>query len=392
MHVDIDAFYASVEQLDDPALRERPVVVGALPGSRGVVSSCSYDARQYGVRSAMPISEAYRRCRQAAFRPVRMKRYAEVSERIMRLLQNLSPDFQQVSIDEASLELTGTQRLHGPPDEMARRVKNRILGEVGLTISIGIAPNRYLAKLASEYDKPDGLWIVEAGQEEQFLNGLDLHDLWGIGQKTLSNLRAAGITTVTELRAVPQERLCDLFGPGSGGYLYSVARGLDTGLHAAHAKSRSLSSEVTFEKDTKDAGQISRVLLNLSHELMNRMLRDQCRSRTVFIKLRLHDFSTSTARKTLKHCLVSAEEIHTIACELLDAKWDHSQAVRLVGVGVSLPATAEGAAQLDLFEDDYERKRKVEATVRTLRERLTGVKITKGSLLSLRRGRDRHQG
>ncbi|MCI0479004.1 DNA polymerase IV, partial [Candidatus Uhrbacteria bacterium] len=212
MHVDMDAFYASVEQHDNPAYQGKPVVVGALPGHRGVVSACSYEARTYGIHSAMPISEAYKLCPRAIYLPVRMERYQELSSRIMQILSRFTPDLQQMSVDEAFLDLSGTERLLGPPAQIARRIKEMVCEQTGLTISIGVAPSRYLAKLASERNKPDGLYIVEPGQEAEFVAALPLRKLWGIGKKTLGRLNSAGIHTVSGLRNHSRAELTELLG------------------------------------------------------------------------------------------------------------------------------------------------------------------------------------
>jgi DNA polymerase-4 len=180
-HVDLDAFYASVEVLDHPEHRGKPVIVGALPGHRGVVSSCSYEARRFGVRSAMPISQAFRRCPQGVFLPVRMARYLSRSQEVMRILRGYTPELRQLSIDEALMDMSGTRRLFGPPADAARRIKQQVSSETGLTLSIGVAPNKYLAKLASERSKPDGLLEISPGEEIAFLDGLELKDLGGLG-------------------------------------------------------------------------------------------------------------------------------------------------------------------------------------------------------------------
>jgi DNA polymerase-4 len=207
-HVDLDAFYASVEQIDNPSLQGKAVIVGALPGHRGVVSSCSYEARRFGVRSAMPVSQAARRCPQGVFVPVRMKRYLEVSQAVMRILERFSPDFRQISIDEAFMDMSGTQRLYGAPLATGKTVKEKVRRQTGLTLSIGIAANRYLAKLASEHSKPDGLHFVQPGEEISFLDGLSLGNLWGVGEKTRERLLELNITSVQGLREYPKDILC----------------------------------------------------------------------------------------------------------------------------------------------------------------------------------------
>ncbi len=386
-HVDVDAFYASVEQRDNPDLIGKPVIVGALPGHRGVVSACSYEARRYGIGSAMPISEAYRRCPEGSFLPVRMSRYIEVSRSIMSVLKGYSPEFHQISIDEACLDLSGTERLYGPPQQLARRIKDEIRDREKLTISIGIAPNNYLAKLASEACKPDGILPVEKGKETEFLDTLKLKDLWGVGKKTLSRLFELNITTIPLLRSFSEDILKSMMGGAAGHFLYSVVRGLDSGIRPEKTKSRSISSEVTFETDKKDAEGLKRMLLELAQQVMERLIDEDLRSHTLFIKVRFHDFTTVNAQKTEKHWISSSEEMYKIALDLFKKKWKNHTPVRLIGLGVSGVVGCDTEHQLELFEDRDCKKKKVEETVTRLRKK-TGIKLTRASLLPARKESD----
>ncbi len=380
-HVDLDAFYASVEQVDDPSLAGRAVVVGALPGHRGVVSSCSYQARRYGVHSAMPVSEAKRRCPEAVFLPVRMKRYLEVSECVMAILESFTPVFQQLSIDEAYMDMSGTRRLYGPALAAGKTVKERVRAETGLTLSIGIAANRYLAKLASEYSKPDGLYRLEPGEETAFLDLLPLDKLWGVGERTRQRLLELNIATMPALRDVPQDILCSMMGEACGRYLYRACRGQDPGIFAASPKSHSVSSETTFERDIKDSQALRRSLLELSEQVMHRLISDNLRTNTVFLKLRFFDFATTHVQKTVKHWISCSDEIFKLASELLAQRWNGSTPVRLIGVGVADVVAPGQAVQGELFEDASDKKRKVEETVSRLRAKMDGVKLTRASLI-----------
>jgi len=380
-HVDIDAFYASVEQRDEPRYRGKPVVVGALPGHRGVVSACSYEARRYGIRSAMPISEAYRRCPHAVYLPVRMRRYAGVSARIMDLLKAYSPVFQQISIDEACLDLTGTERLFGPPRQAGKKMRADVKDAVGLTISIGIAGNRFLAKLASEACKPDGLLVVEDHQRLTFLDTLSLKDLWGVGNRTLERLHALNITSIPGLRAFSLEMLRSMLGDAGGRYLFAAARGEDPGIRPTKPRSQSISSEHTFETDRKDAPSIRRMLLELCEQVSSRLIEEGKRSHTLGLKLRLHDFTTLNAQKTLRHWLGSAEEMYAVALELLGKRWDGRTPIRLLGIGVSGVESASEPTQLELFPDEDDRRKKIEEAVVKLRRKMNGVTLTRASLL-----------
>lgn len=381
-HVDLDAFYASVEQIDNPSLQGKAVIVGALPGHRGVVSSCSYAARRFGVRSAMPVSQAARRCPKGVFVPVRMKRYLEVSQAVMRILELFSPDFQQISIDEAFIDMSGTQGLYGPPLAAGKTVKEKVRTETGLTLSIGIAANRYLAKLASEYSKPDGLHSVQPGEEISFLDRLSLGKLWGVGEKTRERLLELNITSVQGLREYPKDILCSMMGEASGRYLHKACRGEDPGIFSASPKSRSISSEMTFERDIKNVDTLKRNILELSEQVMHRLLTGHLRTNTVVLKLRYFDFATTTIQKTVKHWITSSDEIYTLALQLLDRRWNGSTPVRLVGVGTANVVAPGQAIQGELFEDDFDKKKKVEETVTRLREKMRGVKLTKASLIN----------
>jgi DNA polymerase-4 len=380
-HVDMDAFYAAVEQNDHPEHRGKPVVIGALPGRRGVVSACSYEARRYGIHSAMPISEAYRRCPHAVYLPVRMERYQEVSAGIMEMFYDYTPEVHQISVDEAFLDMTGTERLFGPPDETAVKIKKRVREETGCTLSIGIAENHFLAKLASEADKPDGLFHVMAGREIEFLDTLQLKDLWGVGKKTLARMEELNITSIQKLRQFSKGSLETMFGKAAGTYLYEAVRGRNPGVFIMEPKNRSVSNEVTFGADTRDNDSIKRVLLELAHQVMFRLLKMNCVSKTVCLKVRFDDFTTTSVQKTLRHYLGSADEIYAVVLELLRQRWNGSRLIRLIGVGVSSVEEAGSAVQGELFEDEYDRRKKVEKAVLELGKKMPGKPVVKANLL-----------
>ncbi len=380
-HVDLDAFYASVEQHDDPSLKGRPVIVGAAPGRRGVVSACSYEARKFGIHSAMPISQAYRRCPQGVFLPVRMERYMEVSRRVMKVLEGFTPHLQQISVDEAFLDMTGTERLLGPPLKIGAEVKAAVRKETGLPITVGIGPNKYIAKLATNSGKPDGLVMVRQEDAEAFLDTVALKDLWGIGESTLRRLTELNITSVAQLRSFGREELSRLLGQGIAGFLSNVVHASDPGIFSEEPRSRSLSSEITFETDRKDVTGIERMLLELCHQVTFRMLEEGWKSKTAALQLRFHDFTTVTARKTLQHWISSAEELHAVAKELLHSRWDGGTPIRLIGIGMSGLIPLESKDQLELFTDDFSKQRRVEDAILRIRRKMGDVTLTKASLL-----------
>ncbi len=377
----MDAFFASVEQLDNPDCRGKPVIVGAAPGRRGVVSACSYEARAFGIHSAMPISEAVRRCPNGIYLPVRMERYHEVSERVMAVFAGFTPVVQQMSVDEAFLDMTGTERLFGPPLSSGRLLKTTVRDSEGLAISVGIAPSRYIAKLASARSKPDGLIEVIPGEEARFVSTLRLRDLWGVGKKTLERLAAEGIQSIAELFEYDIEQLGSLFGEAAGSYLFHVCRGIDPGIFVGEPKSRSISAETTFERDVNDAQTISRTLLELCQTVTFRALSEGVRSRTVAIKVRYWDFTTTSAQKTLTHRLASARETHRVAMELLRSRWDGRTTLRLLGVGFANLEIEGREAQPELFPEDDEKDRRVEKAVLGLKERFGHLPVQKASLI-----------
>lgn len=378
LHVDMDAFYASVEQKDNPHLRGKPVIVGARPGHRGVVSACSYEARTYGVHSAMPISQAVRLCPNGEFVPVRMARYQEVSRRIMDHLRPFSPTLEQMSVDEAFIDLTGTERLLGTARSVAEKIKAIVREEEGLTISVGIAPSRYLAKLSSEVDKPDGLHEIRRGEEMTFVAALPLQSLWGVGKQMLSRLNTSGITTVMELREYTRHELSTLFGQGAAGYLYNVSRGIDPGLYGA-GKSHSISGERTFGSDVRQEEAVFSTLLEVASNCMFRLRNEAARSQTVTAKIRLSDFTTYTLRRTVDHDITTADELFALARSLIMGKWDRSSSIRLVGCGLGDVRSGIGAAQGELFDERQSKVKRVEDAVYELSK--SGIDVTRARLL-----------
>ncbi len=387
-HVDMDAFYASVEQQDNPQYKGKPVIIGASPGQRGVVSACSYEARKYGVHSAMPISQAYRRCPGGVYLPVRMKRYQEVSKQIMALFDRFTPRVQQISVDEAFLDMTGTERLFGPPRKTAEELKEEVRGKTGLTISVGVATNKFLAKIASDLEKPDGLCVVTPGKEEQFIMDLPLKNIWGIGKKTLERLEELNITTTATLKSFSKALLVSMLGKGAGEYLFQAVRGKDPGIFREDPQSRSVSNEITFREDTNERDLVLRVLLELSHQVMFRLMAEQLKARTVYIKVRFEDFSTTTAQSTLEHYLSSGEELYEVALTLLDKRWNHSTPLRLIGVGASSIEEGDVPTQKELFENQYSRQRMVESAVFDLGKKLSDIPVMKASLLHKEKRRE----
>ena len=380
-HVDLDAFYASVEELDNPAYRGKPVIIGARPGHRGVVSACSYAAREFGVRSAMSISEAYRRCPGGIYLPVRMARYQELSSQVMAVFTDFAPTVQQISVDEAFLDMSGTSRIYGTPVQAAEKLKTRVRRECGLTASVGIAWNKYLAKLASDFQKPDGLYEVYKGEEEAFLDQLPLKDIWGLGAQGRARLEEMGIRDVSSLRNCSEQTLRRGFGAAGAAYLFKAVRGRDPGIYSLEPKSRSISTERTFDTDTADEEGLKATLLDLSQQVMFRMVREGFTGKTALLKLRFADFTTTSARTTLTNELVSSEELYHQALALFAKRWTEGREVRLIGVGVA-NIEAATARQGSLFEEEDERHKRVEEAVIGIRDKHSEGSIVKARLLA----------
>lgn len=364
-HVDMDAFYASVEQRDVPELRGKPVLVGGN-GRRGVVAACSYESRVFGVHSAMPMAEALRRCPTAVVVPVRMERYREVSRTIMERFSNYSPVVQAISVDEAFLDMTGTERLMGPPRESALRLKQEIRDTTGLTISVGIGTSRFIAKLASDVDKPDGLHQVPPGTEADFVLTLTLKDLWGLGNRTRRRLEALGITTVAELRDQRIEFLRGHFGDASGRFLYAIARGEDPGIYAGDRDRHSISAEETFPENISEHHRLRRHMLQMAEEVFHRSISEGWLGKTVQVKYRFPPFETHTVSRTLPRQLTGSEELTSLAMDLLERK-RQERPLRLLGVGISGALEEHPDSQGELFQPDTSTT--LDPTIVALRQR-----------------------
>lgn len=387
MHIDMDAFFAAVEQLDNPSYRDKPVIVGANPRGRGVVSTCSYEARKFGIHSAMPIKEAYQRCPQGIFILPRGDRYAQVSREIMNVLGEYTSLVEPLSLDEAFLDLTGSELLFGPAVEIARQIVARIENEIGLPASVGIAPNKFLAKLASDLEKPKGFVIVTRDNALQVLENLPVSRIWGVGPKTDAQLNEIGIKTIGMLRRVAPAILIAKFGE-AGEHLFRLARGIDDRPVATGEESKSVGHEFTFQTDVDDREFLKGVLLWLTDQVARRLRRYRLKGRTITVKMRDQNFKTITRRTTLSEATDFEETIYREALHLAEqAQWG-SRKVRLIGVSVSGFGQNE-PVQLDLFntpEPEADRDLdKLHQTVDRLRERFGEEIITKGTVLQVKR-------
>ncbi|MDR0390027.1 MAG: DNA polymerase IV, partial [Spirochaetaceae bacterium] len=335
IHADLDAFYASVEQLDHPEYRGKPVIVGGKPGDRrSVVSTASYEARVFGVHSAMPIAEAARLCPQGIFLRGNMTRYREKSGEIMAIFGDFSPDVQQLSIDEAFLDITGTRGLFGPPDILADRLKEQVLGETGLTVSVGLASNKYIAKIASGLSKPDGKFIIPPGGEEAFMLPLPVSKIWGAGPKARELFAAHGLKSCADIHGLSEETLVSIFGNSFGLFLYRAVRGEAAAAFDEERGTHSMSAEHTFEFDLYDAFAIETALLDICQTLIWRLLDCQWQSRTITIKIRYGDFSTESGRETFEKPVRTLNELYDRLLNLFHKKYQRGRGLRLLGAGL----------------------------------------------------------
>src|SRR5262245_58920861 len=356
LHVDMDAFYASIEQLDNPDYKGRPVIVGADPkggSGRGVVAACSYEARKFGVRSALPISRAWKLCPDGIYVRPRMQRYIEVSAQIMDVFRRYTDLVEPLSIDEAFLDVSGSVALFGPPERIARSIKKEIRERSGLTASIGLAPNKFLAKIASDIRKPDGFMVVEENAIEAFLRDLPISRLWGAGPKTEVRLHEIGFRTIGSIAAADRESLVRSLG-SLGEHLYQLSRGHDDRPVVPGWEPKSISSETTFEEDTDDRELLLHTILELADHVAERLRKDNYRARKVRLKLRYSSFSTHTKQQSLEKQVQTCEEIAAIARGLF-AQFPLKQKIRLIGVAAG-DLHREGAdpQQLALFRRSEE--------------------------------------
>ncbi len=369
LHVDMDAFYASIEQRDRPELRGRPVIVGGSPQGRGVVSAASYEARRYGVHSAMPTATAVRQCPHGVFLTPRISYYAQISEQIHEIFKRFTPLVEPLSLDEAFLDVRGSVRLFGPPIEIARRIKATIRKELSLVASVGVAPNMFLAKVASDLEKPDGLVVVEEGSEQAFLDPLPVGRLWGVGRVSGRTFEQLGIRTIGQLRKLPADVLTSRFG-SAGAHLLNLAHGMDDRIVVPDHQAKSISHETTFERDICEREVLRAWLLDLTDQVSRRVRAHGIRGKTVQLKVRFGDFRTITRSHSLVEPTNVTDDFWRAASGLFDNRLPEPlPPVRLLGLGVS-GLDRVGEQQALLFDgQERQRQRQLDAATDQIRER-----------------------
>lgn len=379
LHVDMDAFFASVEQLDHPEWRGRPVIVGGSAERRGVVAAASYEARRFGVRSAMPSAQAVCLCPDAVWAPARFDRYGELSRAIQDVFRSITPVVQQVSIDEAYLDVTPTRHRPDDPVALARRIQAAV-DSMGLSCSVGVATCKTVAKIASDVDKPHGITVVRPGEEGSFLAPMPVRALPGVGSATAENLRCAGIRTLGQLAALDDASSIQLIGSG-GPELARRARGVDERPVHDPDSVKSVSNEHTFGTDVRDRADVEAALRQLVERVSERLRRKGLRGRTLTVKLRYADFTTRTVQHTGEQAADLPVDLLPVAIELLRSTWTPGAGLRLLGFGVS--GFGERATQLDIFsppdEDGTDRERALIESIDAVRARFGAGAIQKGS-------------
>lgn len=386
LHVDMDAFYASVEERDDPSLKGKPLIVGGSPTGRGVVSAANYAARKFGVHSAMPTSKALRLCPQLKIVRTRMSHYAEISGQIREIFNRFTPEIEPLSLDEAFLDVSGCEKLFGSSVEIGQRIKEEIASELHLVASVGVAPNKFLAKLASDLEKPDGFTVILKDNVLETLAPLSICRIWGVGKVTKRKFEAQGIHTFGQLRDLGSERAKLLFG-NVGEHFWRLSQGIDSRRVVSERKAKTVSHESTFSVDVDDMEVLSARLLDLTEQVAARLRQKGRRGKTVNLKLRYSDFHTITRAKSLERPTNSTDELWEVVSQLLQTSLPKRKLlVRLIGMGVS-NLDNETPIQLELFDDAAEKQvahSRLDNATDSVRDQFGKSAIRRASTLKLR--------
>jgi len=378
----MDAFYPAVEVLDKPELKGKPVIVGGTK-KRGVVSSASYEARRFGVHSAQPIATAIRLCPDGIFMPVRMSRYKEISEQVFAIFHSFTPLVEPLSIDEAFLDLTGAERLMGQTEVIARKIKETILKKTGLTVSAGVASSKFVAKIASDIDKPDGLTVVQPDRVRSFLDPLPVKKMWGVGKVTQQALARLSVKTFKDLRQIPVEILEKKFGE-RGTVMHLFSMGIDERDVEPGREPKSIGHEQTFMKDILNPDQARKEILSLANRIALRMRRDEVRGSTVSLKVKYSDFTQIIRAATLPEPTDDSMEIYSTACRLLKKTAVGKRPVRLLGISLSQLSFREGEKQLMLFDQDkgYQKRKNLNTALDSICDKFGEKSIRPATLIS----------
>lgn len=381
LHVDMDAFYAGVELRDDPSLLGKPVVVGGSPKGRGVIAAASYEARKFGIHSAMPASQAIRLCPNAIFIRPRMEHYAAVSKKIREIFFRFSSLVEPLSLDEAFIDVTGSERLFGDGPTIGRTIQKTISDELNLVASVGVAPNKYLAKVASDLDKPNGFVVVDPDDVDAFLSPLSIARVWGVGPQTAKKFKSFGVETIGQLRRLPRDTLNRAFGLNAE-HFWRLARGLDTREVVPDRIAKTVSHETTFSTDIRDQTALLAWMLELTDQVGRRLRRHAIFGKTVQIKVRYSDFHTITRAKTLsvpthttRDLWAAAESMLKTVCE------ENDRPVRLLGMGVSNLTNNEKKQQSLFDQEEQLKSNRIDVTADSIRDRFGNKAVSRASSL-----------
>ena len=382
IHLDMDAFYPAVEVLDKPELKGKPVIVGGSK-ERGVVSSASYEARRFGVHSAQPIATAIKLCPEGIFMPVRMSRYKEVSTQVFEIFHSFTPLVEPLSIDEAFLDLTGAERLMGQTEAIAKKIKETVLRKIGLTVSAGVASSKFVAKIASDIHKPDGLTVVPPDRVREFLDPLPVKKIWGVGKITQQALARLNVRTFKDLRQIPVEILKKNFGK-HGAALHLLSMGVDEREVEPEREIKSIGHEQTFMKDILNPDHARKEILSLANRVALRMRREEVRGSTVSLKVKYSDFTQITRAETLPESTDDTMEIYSTSCRLLKKTAVGKRPVRLLGISLSQLTSLEGEKQLLLFDQDkgYQKRKDLNTALDSICDKFGEKSIRPATLIS----------
>lgn len=390
LHVDVDAFFASAEQVLDPSLAGKPVIVGGNPDERSVVASASYEARAFGVKTAMPLAQAKRLCPQAIFLKGNFHEYSRMSEKIREIIYSFTPDIEMASLDEAYIDLTGCRRIYDSPIETAERIKLEVKKATGLNVSLGVSTSKLLAKVASDYAKPNGITAIWPGYEAAFLKPLDLKELPGVGPKTLERLHRYNLRRIGDVQGMKPEALEAALGP-AGQALFERASGLDSGAVEEALYPKSISRETTFDEDTADRSIMEAMISYLAERAANKLRSISMRAKTVSVKLRYSDFSTYQAARSLREPSAHDSDFRALALDVFARLFTRRQRVRLVGVSLS-NLTPDAAHQSHLFDEKtYVRQDNLYRGIDRVRERFGFSSLFTGRAVLLIRVLDRNE-
>jgi DNA polymerase IV len=352
----MDEFFAAVEKLDNPALRGKPILVGGNPAERGVVSTASYEARQFGCHSAMPMAVAVRQCPDAIVIRPRHERYVEISRQIFDIFERFTPLVEPLSIDEAFLDVTGSERLHGSAETIARKIQKTVQDELGLAASLGVAPNKFLAKLASDLEKPNGLTIITEDRVHEVLDPLPVSKLWGVGKRADAELERLSIRTIGQLRSIDPDLLKRRFGDAAAEHFTQLAAGADDRAVTSDGQAKSIGQETTFAQDIGDLDELKRVLLQQTEQVSRRLRRAGLKARTVTLKLRDGEFNTRTRSQTFGEATDLTDNLWQAVKGLLEA-WARLELCPLRLIGMTTSQLSGGAGQLSLFDQGEDRSK-----------------------------------